>query len=300
MDLSLVTAVVEELFEGAIDPRELVEKMGPDASAVHAPGPMGSKQAMRSIPNVNVQAAKKVAVNLKPINNPRFPVAKGIFNAARIMGVAPAKAKNLGSLAADKRFYVRSVAIGSALGGAGVGAAAERKHVLRSIENPDRPTLTGKVKSAASSVKEKVGKNLEWSGEISKLNEEKRQVFGWCSLSKVDGEPVVDRQNDYIPIEETEAAAYTYVLESRKGGDMHKRRAKTGLAKGWDEPVHTADLIESFVVTPEKLAQMGIKSDKIGWWVGFQVNDDAQWEMVKNGERTGFSVHGSGKRTVVA
>jgi hypothetical protein len=282
MDLSLVTAVVDELFEGAIDPRELVAKMGPDAADVHAPGPMSKKKALRYLPN----QSKKVQ--------------KGMWRAARIMGTAPSKVKpTTTGLAADKRFYVRSVAAGSALGGAGVGAAAERKHVLRSIENPDRPTLKSRIIQAKTKTKEAFGKDLEWTGQISKIKEEKRQVFGWCSLSKVNGEPVVDLQNDYIPIEETEEAAYTYVLESRKGGDMHKRRAKGGIGKGWDEPVHTSDMIESFVVTPEKMAQMGIKSEKIGWWVGFQINDDAQWEMVKSGERTGFSVHGSGKRTTV-
>lgn len=284
MDLSLVTAVVEELFEDALDPRELVAKMGPDQADVHAPGPMSKKKALRYLPN----QSKKVA--------------KGVFNAGRIFSAdkSRAAAANAAGLAADKRFFVRSVAGASAAGGVGVGYYAGRKRTLKRIENPGRPTLINQAKTGAAKVKEGVVKNMEWTGSISKVNEEKRQVFGWCSLSKVDGEPVVDRQNDYIPIEETEAAAYTYVLESRKGGDMHKRRAKTGLSKGWDEPVHTADLIESFVVTPEKLAQMGIESDKLGWWVGFQVHDDAQWEMVKSGERTGFSVHGSGKRTAVA
>jgi hypothetical protein len=33
-----------------------------------------------------------------------------------------------------------------------------------------------------------------------------------------------------------------------------------------------------------------------GWWVGFQVNDDATWQQVKNGERREFSIHGSGIR----
>ena len=51
-------------------------------------------------------------------------------------------------------------------------------------------------------------------------------------------------------------------------------------------------------VTPEKLEKMGLADDALphGWWVGFKVNDDAQWERVKKSERTGFSIHGSGKR----
>jgi hypothetical protein len=141
------------------------------------------------------------------------------------------------------------------------------------------------------------GKSVTWTGTISKVDADKRQVFGWASVSAMGGRPVLDLQGDIVPIEETEKAAYRYVLESRKGGDMHAR-----VAKAYDSPKHTSDLIESFVVTPEKLSKMGLAPDAlpIGWWVGFHVNDDAQWAMVKSGERTGFSIHGTGTRTAVA
>ncbi len=132
--------------------------------------------------------------------------------------------------------------------------------------------------------------DLEWSGEFSKVDSEKRQVFGWCSLNKVDGEEIIDRQGDYIPLDEIEKSAYNYVIHSRKGGDMHKRDG--------EQPLQTSDLIESFVVTPEKLEQLGLESDAVphGWWVGFKVNDDDQWEAVKKGDRRHFSIHGKGKR----
>ena len=134
------------------------------------------------------------------------------------------------------------------------------------------------------------GPQVTWTAEISKRDDEKRQVFGFAMVTHIDGEPVVDLQGDYTPLEEIEKAAYTYVIESRKGGDMHERDG--------ENPRHTADLVESFVVTPEKLEKMGLDPDAIphGWWVGFKVNDDKQWEMVKSGERSGFSIHGSGRR----
>ena len=64
---------------------------------------------------------------------------------------------------------------------------------------------------------------------------------------------------------------------------------------------HTADLVESMVVTPEKLAKMGLsaevaKSVPTGWWIGMRVNDDKQWAQVLSGERAGFSIHGKGSR----
>jgi hypothetical protein len=33
-----------------------------------------------------------------------------------------------------------------------------------------------------------------------------------------------------------------------------------------------------------------------GWWVGFKINDDDQWESVKKGDRAHFSIHGKGRR----
>jgi hypothetical protein len=175
--------------------------------------------------------------------------------------------------------------------GAYAGGRATRKQ---------RPIIIQASPSKARSLQRQVngqspvGKSITWTGEISKVDVDKRQVFGWASVSSVGGQPLVDLQGDYVPIDEVEKAAYKYVLESRKGGDMHQR-----IRKSDDAPLHTADLIESFVVTPEKLEKMGLASNALplGWWVGMHINDDKQWAMVKSGERTGFSIHGLGQRT---
>jgi len=149
----------------------------------------------------------------------------------------------------------------------------------------------GKLKKLAQ---EKVGKtetyDVTWEGEFSKVNSDKQQVFGWASIVEINGEPVVDLQGDYISIDEVEKSAYAYVHKSRKGGDMHLRDG--------DEPVHASDMIESFVVTPEKKQALNLPDETpTGWWVGFQVNDPEVWAKVKNGERTGFSIHGRGVRS---
>ena len=138
-----------------------------------------------------------------------------------------------------------------------------------------------------------VVKNLDvtWEGEISKVDVDRRQVFGWASIVEVNGEPVVDLQGDYISIDEVEKSAYEYVQKSRKGGDMHLRDE-------WNEPKHASDMIESFVVTDEKKKALGLPdSTPTGWWVGYQVNDPDVWSKVKSGERTGFSIHGRGQRS---
>jgi len=132
--------------------------------------------------------------------------------------------------------------------------------------------------------------DLVWEGDFAKADSDKQQVFGWASVVEVDGQPVVDLQGDLISVDEMEKAGYTYVMKSRKGGDMHLR-------DGW-EPVQKSEMIESFIVTPEKRDAMGLPdSVPSGWWVGFQVQDPHVWSDIKEGKRTGFSIHGHGRRS---
>jgi hypothetical protein len=148
--------------------------------------------------------------------------------------------------------------------------------------------------------REKASKSADvtWEGDFSKVDEDKRQVFGWASVTEMDGKPVVDLQGDYIHPEDMETAAYDYVLKSRVGGDMHSRVDEYGnLIEKADKPLHVSDLIESVVFTPEKCEAMGISKSVAGrWWTGFKINDPDVWETVKSGERTGFSIHGAGLR----
>lgn len=127
--------------------------------------------------------------------------------------------------------------------------------------------------------------------EISKIEPERRQFFGWASITKMDGIPVIDHQGDFLEIDELEKAAYDYVLNSRAGGEMHQRVGKRA-------PRQVATLIESFVVTPEKVAKLGLPEGSLplGWWTGYKVHDDAAWDGVKKGKYTALSIHGVGKR----
>lgn len=135
---------------------------------------------------------------------------------------------------------------------------------------------------------------VTWMGEFSKVDDDKREVFGWASVVELDGQPIVDRQGDVISPEEIERAAYTYVVKSRKGGRQH-RRTETG------DAFHASDMIESVVFTDEKIEKMGLPDEfPRGWWVGYKVNDDDTWQAVKKNEVTSFSIHGRGKRQLIA
>lgn len=137
------------------------------------------------------------------------------------------------------------------------------------------------------------GLEIVWSGEFSKYDVAKRQAFGWASVVEIDGKPVVDLQGDFITPEDLEDAAYSYVTKSRIGGTQHARDEL-------DRPIQAGHLIESVVFTDEKVEKMGLPADfPRGWWTGFQYEPGRTWDDIEKGLKTGFSVHGRGKRVPV-
>ena len=132
---------------------------------------------------------------------------------------------------------------------------------------------------------------IEAHGEISKVDDDKRLVFGWAYVTHdKDGNVAIDKSGEFVDdYAEIETAAYDFVVRSRTAGMDHARLAK-------DAPRGIGTMVESMVITPEKCESMGIPKGLLptGWWVGFKIEDDAAWESVKKGERTAFSIHGSG------
>lgn len=103
--------------------------------------------------------------------------------------------------------------------------------------------------------------------------------------------PKTDLQGDRVELQELEDAAYHFVLTSRRGDVNHD-----------EQPV--AALVESFLVTPEKLGLMGLSEEEAarvnkGWWLGFRV-DDATMDRVEAGELEMFSIGGHGRREPAA
>lgn len=117
---------------------------------------------------------------------------------------------------------------------------------------------------------------------VRKADDEQQLVFGWANVAKLtDGTVVVDAHGDYIEVEDLEAAAYEHVLKFRATGEQHR-----GDVKG--------QLVESLMVTEEKLEAMGLAKDALpqGWWVGYRIDDDDLWESVKKGKYRSFSIQG--------
>lgn len=172
----------------------------------------------------------------------------------------------------------------AAIGTAAVAGTAALKHRRSNTQTGYDPYGVGKAEDTV---------DVTWAGEFAKFDDDKRLAFGWATVCKLNGAPVVDRQGDYIHPDDIEEAAYKYVLGSRVGGDMHRRTVD-------DRPHHVSDLVESFVVTDEKVAAMGLpESTPRGWWVGFKYHDDQTWGEIKKGLKKGFSIHGKGFRKSV-
>lgn len=125
--------------------------------------------------------------------------------------------------------------------------------------------------------------DFESRGEVTKMDDEKRIVYGYASVISKNGEPIVDRQGDIITAEELEKAASEFMLNSRVGKTMH-----------FGEP--TTTIIHSFPMTDEIKKAYQIESPYEAWLIAVKVHDDATWDMVKKGELKDFSIGGVATR----
>lgn len=125
--------------------------------------------------------------------------------------------------------------------------------------------------------------------EIVKTDAHDRLVFGWANISVTkDGKTFFDLQDDNVPSVDLERAAYGFVLKSGNLGVNH------------EGPV-TGRVVESFLITPEKLQAMGLVAKsadalpRVGWWVGFKV-DPLTFDLVEKKQVRMFSIHGKAYR----
>lgn len=125
--------------------------------------------------------------------------------------------------------------------------------------------------------------NFKLNCDIHKLDDDKKLIFAWASVIEKDGQPIVDRQGDIIDSDDLEEAVYDYVINSRKGGEMHIRE-------------DAGTLVESIVFTKEKQELLGIDLGLVGWFVGIKIQDDNVWKRIKDGTYSMLSIGGRGLR----
>lgn len=125
---------------------------------------------------------------------------------------------------------------------------------------------------------------------ISKMDDSIQAVFGWGSVTSVDGKPLEDLEGDIIEDYELEKAVYDFML-SPKHDEMHERLVDDSI------------IIESVVITDEKLGKMfpgqELPKGNRGWWLGVKIYDLQLYNKHKSGEYTGFSITGTATRKEV-
>ena len=124
---------------------------------------------------------------------------------------------------------------------------------------------------------------------IVKTDAARHLAFGWAYVAEeADGTRVLDHSDEFVAKEDLEDAAYMFTLAFREGDERHTEEVK-------------AHLVESFVVTDEKLEKMGLAPDALprGWWTGFYVPDDEVFAKITSGEYAMFSIGGIAEREAV-
>ena len=143
----------------------------------------------------------------------------------------------------------------------------------------------------AAALKRDTGATWSLPMKFAKADPDQQIVFGFTSVVTKDGQIVVDKQGDMIPVHELEKAVYKYCLDSRAGDDMHM-----------ESRANTSRLIESMVFTKEKCDAIGMPLPVVdpatgargeAWWAGYKVDDPNLWAAYKRGERPEFSIGGA-------
>lgn len=117
---------------------------------------------------------------------------------------------------------------------------------------------------------------------IIKVDEEKHLVYGWASVTSVDGEPVCDLQGDIIDLDQLQGTIHK-TMTHRRGDTMHTKK-------------RTHEIVESMCFTKELKEELDMHHPNEGWFVVVKVHDPQTWKDVKSGKLKGFSIGGDGDR----
>jgi len=123
--------------------------------------------------------------------------------------------------------------------------------------------------------------------EIWKASDESRMVYGWASVSTMNGKPVVDRHGDVISTDTMVKMADSFMEGIRAAKTMHRGKV-------------IGEVIHSLPVTAELAKAFGITTDREGWIVGVKIHDDRTWQMVKEGRLNGLSIGGRAQKRPIA
>ena len=126
-------------------------------------------------------------------------------------------------------------------------------------------------------------KNKLFKADISVtgINETLGIVFGWGMITKINGEPYYDLDNQHIPNDIMVKSTSDFMETARVSNDSHT-------------DVEIGTVVHSFPLSNEIAKAMGISSGINGWMVGVKPNKDILAKFI-SGEYTGFSIEGTGE-----
>ncbi len=124
---------------------------------------------------------------------------------------------------------------------------------------------------------------------FSKMDEERREVTGWASVTSKGGVPVVDLQDDLIDLNDLRKAVEGFLDGSRDAGYMHLRDDD-------GELVRIGKIVGSLIIDQETAKALNMETPNEGWIITMKVEHDEVWKQVKEGLLGAFSIGGIGQR----
>lgn len=121
--------------------------------------------------------------------------------------------------------------------------------------------------------------------EFAKVDRRLGIAFGWAIVCKVDGKPYVDRQKHHIPPEDMLEKSAEFMLNSRRGGEMHRKNAA-------GEKIKKGDVIFAMPMTQEIAKAFGMLTRKEGLMIAYKPSDPSILDKFESGEYRGFSIGG--------
>lgn len=121
---------------------------------------------------------------------------------------------------------------------------------------------------------------------VAKVDRRLGLVFGWAIVCKKDGRPYVDTQKHHIPESDMLEKSAEFMLNSRRGGEMHRKDEE-------GNKIHKGDVVFCFPMTDEIAKAFGLSlGDRTGLMIAYKPMDKAILDKFESGEYTGFSIGG--------
>ena len=120
--------------------------------------------------------------------------------------------------------------------------------------------------------------------EVAKTDTEHGLVFGYAIVCTEDGEPYIDKQDDYIPEDSMLEASVDFMLHSRDAGEGHDRTED-------GQVVVKGTILFAFPMTADIAKALDIKVRKTGLIIAAKPDADTLAKF-ESGELTGFSIGG--------